>query len=159
MSVCVLYVWLYYVYESLTSPNPTYTHIYAPPQEKQARRADTMNRAGAVDRKWRDELAESEKKELSSHVHTANLNYMLDYTRENPAPKTREHPLSWGHAHYLPDGTPVSPVGALERFGTYTIEPNEQKKQLHEWKQRAMESNEAFEERIQSFKEKQRQGK
>jgi len=125
--------------------------------EKQQNREQMMSRAGAVDRKWRDELAQHERKELSSHVHTAALNYMLDYTRDNPAPKTREHAHSWGNAHYLPDGTPVSPVGALERFGTYTIEPNEQKQQLTEWKQRAMESNEAFEIRINQFKEKKRE--
>jgi hypothetical protein len=123
---------------------------------KHKKKDEMMARATSLDPKWREEAASRDAKDLSLHVHTANLNYQLDYTRENPAPITREHPHSWENAHYLPDGTPMSPVAAVERFGTFTIKPNVQLGQLKEWKQRAIESNEDFERRIESYKEKQR---
>ncbi len=125
-------------------------------KEKAEQKQSMLSQAGAVDRRWREQEEHAAAKELSVHVHTAALNYHLDYTRENPAPITREHPHSWRHAHYLPDGTPISAVGAVERFGTYTITPDEQTGQLQEWKQRAIESNEEFAARIEAFKKKQR---
>lgn len=132
---------------------------------KKAEVADMMQSAADVDKKWRDENEQREAKDLSTHLHTANLNYMHFYSRSNPAPATREHPHSWESAHYLPDGTPVDEIGTIERFsaskfnnnGPFQIEPNAQKEQLTEWKQRAIESNEDFNSRIESFKKKQRE--
>ena len=123
---------------------------------KATQRAAMMKRASGLDRKWRDESDTRDAKDLSTHVHTANLNYQLDYTQERPAPTTREHPHSWENAHYAADGTPMSPRAAVERFGTHTLVANVQLEQIREWKQRAMESNEDFELRIQAFKDKQR---
>ena len=60
------------------------------------RKADSvelmLKNAGNVDKKWRAENATREAKDLSTRVHTASLNYFTEYSRANPAPKTREHP-------------------------------------------------------------------
>ena len=125
--------------------------------DKERKNNDMLTAAGAVEKKWRGENKVREEKDLSIRVHTSNLNYHLGYTRENPAPVTREHPSSWNYAHYLEDGTPMSPVAAKERFGTYEIVPDEQHEQLIEWKQRAMESHEDFLKRTDAYKAQQRE--
>lgn len=112
--------------------------------------------AGQVDQKWREENSTREKKDLRIREHTANLNYMLEYTRSNPAPIAREHPHSWANTNYLRDGTPISKLGALERFGTYSIQPNTQLPELQKWKKNALESHEAYLRRVSDYKARQR---
>jgi hypothetical protein len=115
-----------------------------------------MVNAGKVDQKWREENQNREKKDLKTRVHTANLNYQLEYTRDNPAPIAREHAHSWNHAHYLPDGTPVSPTGALERFGAFDIEPKTELQQLKAWKQHTIESHTDHLRRVDDYNTRQR---
>lgn len=125
---------------------------------KKERDHNTMiTKAGVVDPKWREENRTREHKDLRSREHMANLNYLMDYSRSNPATIAREHTHSWGNTNYLVDGTPISKEGALERFGTYSILPNTQLQQLKDWKKNALESHEAYLKRVSDYKARQRE--
>ena len=115
-----------------------------------------LQEAGSVDTKWRTENRVRESKDLKIREHIASLDYMVAYDRDNPAPITREDPLSWQHAHYLPDGTPVSTQGAVERFGTHIIKPETQQRKLQTWRKHAIEMHEEHLRRKADFKERER---
>ena len=124
--------------------------------QKEEDHHEMIMKAGLVDQKWRNENSVRENKDLRIRQHTANLNYMMEYTRSNPAPITREHSYSWENANYLPDGTPISKIGAVERFGSYSIQPNTQHQQLQVWRKNALESHEAYLNRVSNYKAQQR---
>lgn len=108
----------------------------------------TMKAAMAVNEKWINETLVSENKVLGKKVHLASMNYHPGFTRENPATTTLEHPHSWKHAHFTPDGTPLSPEGALQRYGTYVIATEDRFDQLHEWRNNMTEGQARFEKRL-----------
>ena len=117
----------------------------------------TIKAAMVVDDRWVAEKLRSEEKVLSKKVHLAAMNYHMGFSQAAPAPKTLEHPHSWRHAHYLADGTPVSPEGAKQRFGILDIPPNAQFDQLHEWKETALLNHAAHERRKAELAARQRE--
>ena len=117
----------------------------------------TMKASMAVDQKWVNETLVSENKVLGKKVHLAAMNYHIGFTQENPAANTREHPYSWTHAHFGPDGTPLSPEGALQRYGTYEITPDDRFDLLHDWKNKMVLGHERYEKRMADFEAKKRE--
>lgn len=117
----------------------------------------TIKGAMAVDDKWVAENLRSEEKVLGKKVHLAAMNYHNGFSQAEPAPKTLEHPHSWRHAHYLPDGTPVSPEGAKQRFGILDIPPDAQFDQLHDWKEQTKLNHAAHERRVAELARRRRE--
>jgi uncharacterized protein YwgA len=117
----------------------------------------TMKKSMAVDAKWVNETLVAENKVLGKKVHLAAMNYHMGFSRENPAPLTREHPHSWKHAHFAPDGTPLSPEGALQRYGTYEIKTDERFDLLQDWKSKMVMGQARYEQRLADRAAKQRE--
>lgn len=125
--------------------------------EKEANYRATMKAAMAVDEKWVAETLKAENKILSKTVHLASMNYHPGFTRELPAPATRESAHSWRHAHYFPDGTPVSPEGAKQRYGTLEIPPDDRLDLLQDWKGQMVQGHAQHTKRIADFEAKKRE--